>query len=336
MKPISPVVKFGAVATLLLVIGVASWWYVYEKPRRKIMAQITAVRVDAARFEEALLDEFGAERSMREFAAKTLGGPQDVVDHRFRTLLTRVAGESGLERVVVDQGQPVAQRNPALSSLPSAVRSRVRSTPDFFVIRGSLRGEGGLEQVLRTLAQVREQTWVHRVEGFAIRPTPRNPDRFTLRVEVATAYAPDLVAKLDNEPSPSVTPGRIESEQAWRGVLAKNVFREPPPPPAPEAPSQPVVTVAAATPEQPPAPPPVVAPPYDEWRLTGIVKSSRGVEAMLVNSRSNERLTVLSGGAVLNAKLLEAGGERALFEIDGQKFEVMVGQTLGMRKMVQG
>jgi hypothetical protein len=50
--------------------------------------------------------------------------------------------------------------------------------------------------------------------------------------------------------------------------------------------------------------------------------------------RSGERRTVQRGGTVLDAVLIDAAGERALFEIAGKRFEVFNGQTLSSRKPV--
>jgi hypothetical protein len=331
VKPISLPVKAAGVLTIAAIVGTTAWWKVYEAPRKELESQIVATNQEVSKYEDLLADRAAVRRSLREFGARTLGSQQDLVDHRFRTLLTRVVSEAGLERVVVDQGQPNARANPATSSLPSGVRAYVRSHPDFAVIKGTVRGEGGLEQVLRALAAVRDQPWVHVVDAFSIKPVGKEGDRFSLRVDLATGYAPDLVTE---DVPPTITPTKIETEQAWRPVLAKNVFREPPP--ARDVPSVPNVTIAAA-PTTPPGPPPAVPappPPYEEWRLTGIVSGSRGAEAMFVNVKTNERLTVLAGGQVLNAKLVEASGERAVVEIDGAKFELFNGETLAARRPV--
>ena len=324
-------VKAAGVLTIAAVVGTVAWWKVYEAPRKALEAEISASRSEVSKYEDLLMDQAAVRRSLREFGARTLGAQQDLVDHRFRTLLTRVVSEAGLERVVVDQGQPNARPNPATSSLPSGVRSYVRAHPDFAVIKGTVRGEGGLEQVLRALAAVRDQPWVHVVDAFSIKPIGKEGERFSLRVDLATGYAPDLVSE---DVPPTIVPARIENEQVWRPVLAKNVFHEPAL--SPDSPSVPNVTISAA-PTTPPAPPPVIPappPPYEDWKLTGIASGSRGVEAMFVNLKTNERLTVLAGGQVLNARLLEASGERAVLEIGGAKFEVFNGETLAARRPV--
>jgi hypothetical protein len=74
--------------------------------------------------------------------------------------------------------------------------------------------------------------------------------------------------------------------------------------------------------------------PYADWRITGVVESRLGTEVWLVNDRSKERLALAVGAQVADARLVSGAGERAVFEIAGQRFEVSNGQTLEERRPV--
>jgi hypothetical protein len=169
---------------------------------------------------------------------------------------------------------------------------------------------------MRTFATVRTQPWVHRVESFSLKPEGKERDRFTLSVGVATLIMPDLLVA-GFTPPPVAT--LSESEALALGlIVAKNVFKQPPP--------------DQAVAQRPPGPPPGPPSPYLDWKLTGVVEAGSRVEAWMHNTRSNERLTLGVGATVADAKLLAAGGERAVFEIAGKRFEVFNGQTLEQRR----
>jgi hypothetical protein len=80
--------------------------------------------------------------------------------------------------------------------------------------------------------------------------------------------------------------------------------------------------------ERPTPPPP---PAWGEWKLPGVFAGRRGLEALLVNTRSNERLVLVPGGAVLGATLIGGEGEQAVFELEGALWTVRAGTTLADR-----
>lgn len=314
-------------AGVVVVGGSLAYWVLYAKPRARLEEQIAAARDVTAQFKTRVSDRTAVQRELKEFGTRTLGKELDTVNHRFRTYLTAIGEACGLAGVVVDQGRPMPQKNPAAGRLPSSVRAAAREQVDFFVINGALNATGTLESVLRAVAMVEAQPWVHRVRGLSIRPAGREGDRFSLKIEVATVFAPDLVEK-DGEHELAQPP--IESEQLWRPVLAKNMFRMPPP--VREAPTE--VVVIAAPSENPAPPPPPPPPAYGDWQLRGVIESASGAQAFFVNTRTQQYVTVLVGGRVLDAVLLEVSGESAYVEIGGKRFEVSNGQTLAARRPV--
>ena len=306
------------------VLGAAVLGYaasrLYLSPAASLRTALRADRADIASFEQGLEGRNKVGSSLAAIAATTLGATEEEVDARLRNRLNEIAGGGGLTEVVVESNAPVPVRNPAGERIKSGFGRTLRGQTDFRVVRGSVTGTGPLEKVMRALATFQSQPWVHRVESFSVKPVGKERDRFELRVGVATLMMPDLLAQ-DAAPPPIATLSERDGSR-WAAVVTKNVFKEPPaPPPAPA----PVVVQASA----PAAPPPS---PYAEWRLTGVVESRLGIEAWLRNSRSGQTVALPVGGEVASAKLVSAGGERAVFEIDGKRFEVTNGQALSERR----
>jgi hypothetical protein len=169
---------------------------------------------------------------------------------------------------------------------------------------------------------VQAQAWVHRVDGFSLRPVGKD-DQFELGVSVLTMLLPDLAAD-DENPAPM---GEVSgaAEEMWKPIASKNVFREPKPVAQPKS----EVVVAKAGDQAKPLARP---PSYEDWKLTGVVQGRTGAEAFLVNVKSGEKLTLQVGGRVLEAVLTGASGETAVFEIGGKRFEVSNGQVLSARR----
>jgi hypothetical protein len=53
---------------------------------------------------------------------------------------------------------------------------------------------------------------------------------------------------------------------------------------------------------------------------------------IVVNMKSGESRTLTPGETLLDAKLIEGEGERAVFELGGKRFEVLNGGTLASRR----
>lgn len=311
----------------IAVVAIATWGYrsAYSGPKGALVTQLAAARENAGRLEEELDGQRDLRRRIDVLAATTLGTKFDILEHRLRTGLSRVAEREGLSGVVVTNGQPQEQSNQALignKKVQPTLRSQLRRSPDFAVVRGSVKGTGTLEQVLRAMGAVQAQAWVHRVESVSIRPSGKDRERFEVFMDVATVFAPGLGGR-DAEPVLADAPRELEP--AWRAVASKNVFRKPP---AFEAGAAPPVRVAAPGGA---ALGPVFAP-YEDWKLRGIVVGRRGAEAMFENTRTNVRLTVQKGGLVEDAVFVDGAGERAVIEIGGKRFELSNGQTLAARR----
>jgi hypothetical protein len=314
----------------VVLIGGAYLGYsrVYAGPMGEAKGDLSRWR-SAARGYERDLEGSGAVRSrLREIAGTTLGTTEEEVAHRFRTLLHEMATTAGLRDITVTEGRTSIETNPATQVRLQGFSRDERRTSDFSVMNGEVRGAGSLEQVARLLELSESQAWIHRVSSFVVAPTGDARDVFEVRVSVATLILPDMGPPADVQHA--VSPLEPGAESAWASIVSKNVFRMPTPP-TPEPP--PVVAEPTPQPvhEVPAGPPPQ---PYFAWRLAGVMEGARGISVVMVNDGAGQSVSVAVGESVLDAALVRAGGESALFVIDGVEFEVRLGQTLADRRPV--
>lgn len=309
----------------LVALAGAAWGYhaFYASPRNSIQGDIDAARASIAAMERALESERDVARRERELGAATLGRREDIATNRFRIALARLFESQGLGEIVVETSAPRAARNPVADAkgVPSTLRRDLRADPGFSVLRGKVAGSGSYEQVMKTLAAAQSQDWAHRVEGFTIKPSNKERTTFRLSIDAATILAPAWAK--DEGTEPVLAPVSPDAESAWRTLAARNPFVKP----APAA-----AAVARGDTTRPPGPRAPTLPPYEDWKVTGVTTGRSGLSVMLVNSRTGERLTLARGAAVLDATLVDAAGERAIFEIKGTRFEVSNGDTLAARR----
>lgn len=318
--------KRRSVILLVLVLAVVGGigWYATKS---LFLTEYREVRTKTAKFEsQAKSFSAGAKGSratkigLRDAATTMLASEPVVVEHRLRGMLSELAERHGLADIVVSHSRPKPAGNPADdrgSKVNRSLRRLLGKQTDFAVIQGRLQGVGSLEQVIETLADLRAQSWIHRVEGFTISPKGRDRTSFELKADYATIFAPDLVDS-DREP-PKVAQPAESDLVALRAIAARSPFRF----------AEPVVPVVVVVPE-----PVRVAvepgPPYDKWRVTGVLETLDvgTVEVMLARIDTGETKTLKIGQGILGATLTEASGERAWFIKDGMPVVVRAGETL--------
>jgi len=324
---ISPALKrvvlaAGAVTTLV----VAAWWAsnrLYLAPASQKRAQITGLRQQVDRLRQQVAPQFEVRKRLETIARSGLSPQRDLAAHQMRTLLAQIGQASRLVDLKVTDLPARDAVSPAVRSFSGTAAATLRQKPDFVVLPGSLEGTGTLDQVLATLASLQSQPWVHRVEGFSLRPIGRRADRLALKAEVSSLLMPDLAPR--DIPAPEVAPTPPAAEALWRPVALRELFKDPP--------------VAQAPPPSQPAPDPA-ASPLAQWRLAGLVISEHGTEAIFAPVAGGAGLTVRQGESILNAKLvggrLTEDGEVAVLDLNGERFEVRLGQTLAARPPAGG
>jgi hypothetical protein len=315
-----------AVGAALLAAGYRAPLAAVRRDTQSVQASIGTLRAGLRAREEV---RTRMNRAGRDLLASKL----DLLSARFRDGLARVGEQSGLGSVVVEHGQPQDVDSPVLDAkgISTDLKRELRRVPDFQVVRGTVRGTGTLEQALRALGTLQVQPWVHRIEGFTLRPTGKSRERFELKVDVATIYSPALAGLAGNGgPMPELVAPSARDEESWRAIARGRMFGVPVLAGGPgEAPP---VTIAAAAPDEAPPPHPTPFAPYEDWKLTGLAVGRTGPQALFLNLKTGDRLTVLKGGQVLDAIFVDGEGEQATVEIGGKKFGVSVGATLASRK----
>jgi hypothetical protein len=313
IKPVGALIATGGAL-------VAAFYYMYARPMGRISSELNTVIATNNELNAAIKDRPRVRQALKDFGATTIAATVDGADARFRSLLSEIAVTSGLSKssVQINTSRPERVLNPGgTSKLTTRLKDDLKKQMDFLALNGTITGTGSLEASLRTLATLRAQPWVHRIESFSLKPEDKDRQRFALTVELVTLIAPDLAPA--NLPEPAIIPVPDGGRSTWAGIVQKNVFREPPP-----------VVVATQPSTPPPATP--VRPPWSDWKLTGLVESRLGTEVFLINTRDGQRLTLAVGSAVSEARFLGGQGERAYFEIGGERFEVFNGQTLEQRR----
>lgn len=314
----------------------AGYVVVFARPMAAAKARLAQSEDRLGDLDARLRDGRSVKKELTGFAGKTLGKAVDAVSHQYSASLRQLAERNGLTRVVVTHREPESQMNPltkASGIRPEAVKKVLRGRPDFQLMRGTVTGQGTLEQVLRTMAEVDAQTWC-RIDSFTLTPMERG-EKFTIDMGVSAPMLSDLVT---SEPAEIALPGaRDDAGFVLSAITTRNVFLDPKKPVTEQAP----VVVAADPPKGPVTAPvpdsalPPPPPPYAEWKLTGVVVShGTGVQVFMSNTRTNAKVTVLQGAKVEDAILVDGLGEVAVFEIAGAKFRVRINQTLAEREPV--
>ncbi len=287
--------------------------------------QIARARSVARQLGEQVEAMSGARDRLRSVGATMLAGDRDLLEHRLRAGLSELATEAGLAEVVVTSTPPRGVENPAarvrMTGGFAQLRQRLRARPDFYVVRGRVQGVGSLEAALRALAALEAQAWVHRVEGVTMRPSGQGRERVEFKADYAVAMAPDLAPQEATAETPELAPIDEETGAAIAALGQRGLFRVPPraPEPAP-------VVVKAPEPAPKPAP-----PPYQDWRLAGVMGGSRS-EAVLVHTGNGRSRVLGAGDSVLGAVFEEGEGERAVFRIGDARYEVFLGKSLADRR----
>jgi len=325
--------SLGTAMKIAIGVGVvaAGGWYgwtsLYADRASELTAQLDDLRSQSAAYEGALRRAPVQRRRLRELESRLVGGALDELDNGLRVAVRGVGEMAGLSGIKVDtDAQPRGVRNPyaeAREMRRNPIGKALRESPDFWILRATLSGEGSLEQVLRAIAGAESQAWIHRVDQVAIDPVGKERQRFEVSLSMWVAYSRSPEAMDPGELV--VKPPSPERVERLRPILEDNPFRyDPPPDPAPE-PEEPAET------KEPSPPPP---PPYHEWRVWGVMESRLGTEVGVRNERTGQSLLLSEGARVPGLKARFVGGSvwGAVFQIEGERYVVGLNETLADRE----
>lgn len=332
---------------LFVGVGLGSYYFVFLRHKSGLEAKLTEYKDAIDGFKSALDEKSTTEQRLRDLAASTLGFSAEVVDSRARSALSRLARDAGLvsDDIVVTTQTARAIKNPAAEAKVSEFRKYAKAefveASDLYLMDAEVRGSGTFAAVTRLLALAQTQPWIWNVRGFSLKPRDSTASSFDIKLDLSTAFMPDLAPPKPDESArpPTEEPPIIDPPAsqvvATSEIVRRNVFAPAPPPPPPTvvATHTPAPTGGDPGQETPqPAPPP---PPYHEWRLTGVSGSpSQGPLAWMLNVRTGAAVLLSPGQGVLDATLVLAKGDSAVFQIGERRYSLALNETLADRHQV--
>lgn len=311
------VLSIAVIGGGLLVWRLAS--SLYLAPRRELLAEIANVQKEINARREVISGEVALRRQLRDVSQRTLGGTAEEAISAFRARLNTIGHGVGLSDLRVSTS-PVR----ALDSPASAAHSResgwkaMARQPDFLEISAEFSGQGTLEQVVRAIEILEAEPYVKRLNRVTLRPR-REGEVVDLSTSLTTIILPDTAAQALPDPS-------VAQPTLFAALAQKNIFRAPPPPaPPPAVRLEPTPAVAEHR------PPPI---PWGDWVVTGIAWIDGQGELWVRNTKTSESKQLRSGDRLLDAQIEAINHTEAIVSIDGARFLIEIGQTLGDRRAV--
>ncbi|MBK7406068.1 MAG: hypothetical protein IPJ41_16050 [Phycisphaerales bacterium] len=327
-------------------VGFGSYYSVFLRHEKELKSRLMDYENRVNQWRTALDEKSTTEQRLRDFASSTLGFSAEVVDSRFRSALSRMARDAGLvsDDIVVTTQTARAIKNPAVDAKVEQFKAYSKAdfveASDLYIMDADVRGSGTFAAVTRLLALAQTQPWIWNVRGFSLKPRDATASSFEIRIDLSTAFMPDLAPAKpsENEGSTTQDPPIVDPPAsqvvATSAIVRRNVFAPAPPEPTAVAIQKPAPN---ADPQHNPAPPPPPPPPpYHEWRLAGLSGSpAAGVLAWMLNTRTGAAVMLSPGQGVLDATLVKASDDSAVFQIGDSRYRLVLNETLAERHPVQ-
>lgn len=255
---------------------------------------------------------------LREVADRTLGPSAEIVDSALRSRLNRIGEELRLADLAVStDAEKERVPTPARSEFTASERA-LRDQPDWVEVRGSISGEGTLDQAMRLVHRLQVEPWIKRIDQVRLDPT-KGGERVKVLVRLTTLFMEGVAG----QPMPPASGEAIAEFARFQPFVERNPFRVPPPAPPPA----PVVA-------QKPAPPPPSFP-WSQWKLTGRLEGPLGAEACLRNTATNATMTLAPGGRISDAEFVGFEADDAIFRLAEALFGVPLGGTMDQRRPIE-
>ncbi len=323
------VVLVGGVAIVGLG-GLTAYRNYYKTPRDGLDKEIRLYREAVSKREDELEGMAAERQRLKAFGASSLGRSEEEVAAEARSVVNQIATRLRLidPKVATRPALPVA--SPATAKADDL--GAKRGSTDFYEVPITFTARGELDEIVRALATLDAQKWVHRIDRFVLIPSGAKREFVDLTVDMVTLYVPEAEFAAARDPNAArwTEPDAAVLER-WAVISTSNRFREPPPPPA----APPVTVQQELAPAAPAPKPPSSGPGYGDYRVTAVVRGSAGWEVWLVGSGkagNGSTKVVKVGEKVLEATLVDASGERAVFEEGGKRFAVGINKSLAERE----
>jgi hypothetical protein len=329
MMPVLRLAVIAGAAVVAALAGLQGYRAYYQRPRQALDGEISRYAGAVNQREEELAGATNERQRLRGLGASSLGRSEEEVAAEARSAVNQIALALRLidPKVATRPAMPV--NSPATAKVDDlGVKRGVQST-DFYAVPITFTARGDLDEVVRTLATLDAQPWVHRIERFVMTPSGPKRELVDLTLDMVTLFVPEseYAGKRDPGAARWTEPDPAQLEK-WMVISKADRFREPPPPP----PAPPVAVQQEPKAAPPPKP---TGPGYADFRVAAVVHGSAGWEVWLIGSgKAGDGATkvVKVGDKVLEATLVDASGERAVFEEGGKRFTVGINKSLAERE----
>lgn len=264
-------------SVLIGVLVLAAGWQIVNltvlKPLAKTQAGIDDRReqLDDLDMQNALAVRY--RRQLQETAGHTFGSDPAAVQEAAKRRLRVVARAAGLGA------------EPEFSSVsPQTVRR-----DEVFAVGWNVEVAGPLEQLINYLYLVRQEPFVHRLEGVSVERNPTGPG-MRLGFEYRTLVLPNV--DVDERPAEDAPIASLiePTRQHYNLIAMRDVFRPFVPVPPPPAATQPVAATQPAQQQQPTTQP--QQPPLARFRVTGLSRLGprpQDVRITIVDTQTNQQ-----------------------------------------------
>ena len=306
-------ILLAAIAGGLLIFNQVNTHYLSK--RKAHLSTIDNLTTRLAAYQKNARDHVRVKGELQAIIDRTLGGSIEIVDHRLRTRLNRLAEQAQLQSPTVGTGSSgSARRSPAASAFRSFRDLYVEI--DFVEVEGWISGTGTFEQALRLIDAIEAEPWIKRINQIRLDPKD-NGSRFDVSLRLTTLFLPGQAP----DPDALLSPVPTEFERL-AVFLQSNPFRVPPPAPVAEPPQQ-------ARTEAPPQHTPTF--PYQRWKLTGIAHGPNGPEVWLLNAESKETRVLSMSEKLHEMELMAIETDSAVFRIGEKRVRIAVGSRMNER-----
>ena len=319
--------KWMRIVAILFVLGIV-WLIVrqvarvvYFEEREQLAQQIETAQGALSTIRTAYREQYPPVRDdLDAIVEYTLGPSGEIVEAELRARLNQMVAAIGIVGPSVSTGRNAAQSSPARRRMRRD--NPLKDTPDFVEQQATVTGLGTFEQAMRLVDAIERAPWIKRIDSIDLDPK-QSPEQLSISVRLTTIYVPGRAPDADSA-APLGAPSQYARVASFVGARP---FELPAALVQDTTPAPPEVLTQDTDPVTPAAP----AFAYSDWRITGVVQGTQGMEVWLLHARSSKSRTLAVGDSIGPAKFEAATDEEAEFSIGDARFMIRVGSTLNDR-----